>query len=163
MICLILKFKIWLMCIFKLVIYDRVQLKQTCPEHDGAPVAIPGPAWSLLRHLFSVSHIQVTTTWSPVVILQMVHNTWTCTNIVRYTSTCVLRRKECFVQSLVEIGSLVLDRKIFIFHLWMLAISLLSSLGKGHSPSFEQTWIPSTQGSLITCIYNWPCGFRRQI
>ena len=111
MLCLILKFK------------NRVdvhlqtshigQMKLTCPEHDGAPVAIPSPAWSLLRHLFSVSHIQVATTWSPVVILQMVHNTITgnTINIVGYTSICVLRRKEFFMPSLYEMGSLVLDEK----------------------------------------------------
>ena len=43
----------------------------------------------------------------------------------------------CFVPSLVEIGSVVLERKIFNFCQCILAISQLSPLGKGQGTSFE--------------------------
>ena len=45
----------------------------------------------------------------------------------------------CFVTSLVEIGSVVLEKKIFKFWQCIFAISQLSPLGKGQGPSFEQT------------------------
>ena len=32
------------------------------------------------------------------------------------------------------------------------AISILSSLGKGRDPSFEQTWIPFTQGWFMPSL-----------
>ena len=41
--------------------------------------------------------------------------------------------------SLVEIGPVVLEKKILNFRQCNLAILLLSPLGKGHGPSFEQT------------------------
>ena len=47
----------------------------------------------------------------------------------------------CFVSSLVEIGSVVLEKNIFKFHWCIFAISYLFLLGKGDGPSFEQTWI----------------------
>ena len=46
----------------------------------------------------------------------------------------------CFVPSMVEIGPVVLDKKIFKFRQCIDAISKLSSFGKG------QTWIPTSQG-----------------
>ena len=55
----------------------------------------------------------------------------------------------CFVPSLVEIGSVVLEKKIFKFCQCIFAISLLSPLGKGQGPSFEQIWIPLTQGCFV--------------
>ena len=45
-----------------------------------------------------------------------------------------------FVPSFVELGPVVL-KKILKVHQCIFAISLLSPLGKGHGPSFEQTWI----------------------
>ena len=46
-----------------------------------------------------------------------------------------------FMPSLVEIGQVVLEKKIF----WIFSIFfLLSPLVKGCGPSFEQTWIPFT-------------------
>ena len=54
----------------------------------------------------------------------------------------------CFVPSLGEIGTVVLEKKIFKFHQCILAISLLSPLGKVCDPLFEQTWIPFNQCRL---------------
>ena len=47
--------------------------------------------------------------------------------------------------SLLEIGHLVLGKKIFKFWQCIFATSLLSSLGSGWDPSFVPTWIPCTQ------------------
>ena len=44
-----------------------------------------------------------------------------------------------FVPSLVEIGSVVLEKKIFEFHPCIFAILFLSPPGEGWGPSFEQT------------------------
>ena len=55
--------------------------------------------------------------------------------------------KGCFVPSLVEIGSVVLEKKIFNF-----VNVFLSTLGKGHGPSFEQSWIPFTQGCFVPSL-----------
>ena len=44
--------------------------------------------------------------------------------------------------SLVEIGPVVLEKKIFKFVNVFLQISLISPLEKGRGPSFEQIWIP---------------------
>ena len=52
--------------------------------------------------------------------------------------------------SLVEIGPVVL--KIFKIGQSILAISLLSPLGKGRGPSFEQTWIPINQGCFVPSL-----------
>ena len=58
----------------------------------------------------------------------------------------------CFVPSLVEIGSVVLEKKIFEFRQCIFAISLLSPLGEGWGPSFEQTWICFTQGYFVPSL-----------
>ena len=58
----------------------------------------------------------------------------------------------CFVPSLVEIGSVVLEKKIFEFCKCIFTISLLSPLGEGWGPSFEQTWIPFTQGYVVPSL-----------
>ena len=58
----------------------------------------------------------------------------------------------CFVPSLVEIGSVVLEKKIFKFCQCIFAISQLSPLGKGRGPSFEQTWIPFTRGCFVPSL-----------
>ena len=60
--------------------------------------------------------------------------------------------KGCFVPSLVEIGSVVLEKKIFKFHPCIFTISLVSPLGEGWGPSFEQTWIPFTQGYFVPSL-----------
>ena len=54
-----------------------------------------------------------------------------------------------FVPSLVEMGLVVLEKKILKYFQYNFTFSLLSSLEKGHGPSFEQTWIPSTQGCFV--------------
>ena len=57
----------------------------------------------------------------------------------------------CFVPSLVEIGSVVLE-KIFKFRKCIFPISLLSPLGKRQSPSVEQTWIPFTKRWFVPSL-----------
>ena len=61
----------------------------------------------------------------------------------------------CFMPCLVEISTVVLEKQIFKFHKCNSAILLLSPLGRGRGPSFEQTWIPFTQGCFG---WNWPSG-----
>ena len=63
------------------------------------------------------------------------------------TCSCYLTQG-CIVTSLVEIGTVVLGKKIFIFSQCIFAISLLSPLGKGRGPLFEQNWINFTQNAL---------------
>ena len=58
----------------------------------------------------------------------------------------------CFVPSLVENGSVVLEKKIFEFRQCIFAISLLSPLGEGWGPSFEQIWIPLIQGYFVPSL-----------
>ena len=52
--------------------------------------------------------------------------------------------------SLVEIGPVVVEKKIFKFRQCIFAISKLSSLGEGRGPSFEQNLIPFTQGCFVS-------------
>ena len=54
--------------------------------------------------------------------------------------------------SLVENGTVVLEKKIFEFPHSIFAISLLSSLGKGQGPSFEQNKIPFTQECFVPSL-----------
>ena len=51
-----------------------------------------------------------------------------------------------FVPSLVKIGPVVLEKKIFKSCQFIFINSQLSPLGKGRGSLFEQTWIPYTQG-----------------
>ena len=44
------------------------------------------------------------------------------------------------------------SEKIFEFRRYIFAISLLSPIGKGLGPSFEQTWIPFTQGCFVPSL-----------
>ena len=60
--------------------------------------------------------------------------------------------QEYIVPSLVEIGPVVLEKKIFKVHQCIFAISLLSPVGKGHGPSFEQTGILITQGCFVPSL-----------
>ena len=59
---------------------------------------------------------------------------------------CKKKHISSLVPSLVEIGPVVLEKKIFKFCQCIFAISLFSPLQKGHGPSFEQTWITFIQG-----------------
>ena len=54
--------------------------------------------------------------------------------------------------SLVEIDPVVLKKKIFKVGQCIFAISLLFPLGKGPGPSFDQTWIPFTQGCFVPSL-----------
>ena len=58
------------------------------------------------------------------------------------------------MQSLVEIGQMDQEKEIFFFTFCqcILPISLLSSLRKGHDPSFEQTKIPFTQVYCVSSL-----------
>ena len=51
--------------------------------------------------------------------------------------------------SLVEIGQVVLEKKIFKMCQCIFTISLLSTLGKRRGPSSEQTSIPFTQECIV--------------
>ena len=54
--------------------------------------------------------------------------------------------------NLVEIGPMVLEKMIFKFCQYIFAISLLSPLGKGWRPSFEQTEIPFTKRWFVLSL-----------
>ena len=54
--------------------------------------------------------------------------------------------------SLVEIGPVVLEEKIFKYFQYNFTCSLLFPLGKGRGPSFQQTWIPFTQGCFVPSL-----------
>ena len=57
--------------------------------------------------------------------------------------------QECILPSLVEIGTVDLEKKIFKFSQCIFAISQLSPLGEKRAHSFEQIWNPFTQGCLV--------------
>jgi hypothetical protein len=62
-----------------------------------------------------------------------------------------------FVPSLVEIGPVVLEKKIFKYFLCTFTLLLLSPLKKGYHPSFEQTWIPFPPRMICAKSgWNWP-------
>ena len=60
--------------------------------------------------------------------------------------------KGCFVPSLVEIGLVVLKKKIFKCCQCIFAISLSSSLEKGWGHSFEQAWVLITQECFVPSL-----------
>ena len=66
-----------------------------------------------------------------------------------FEQTWIAFTQGCFVPSLVEIGPVVLEKKILKFRLCIFTILKLSRFGKGRGPSFEQTWIPFTQGCFV--------------
>ena len=49
----------------------------------------------------------------------------------------------------VEIGPVILEKKIFKFRQCIFTISYSSPLGKGYDPSFEHTWILFTLGCFV--------------
>ena len=49
-------------------------------------------------------------------------------------------------------GPVVLEKKIFKWHHPIFAFSLLSPLWRGSSPSFEQSWIPFTEGWFVPSL-----------
>jgi hypothetical protein len=51
-----------------------------------------------------------------------------------------------FVPSLVKIGPVVLEKKIFKWHHPIITVLLLSPLWREPGPLFEEIWIPFTQG-----------------
>ena len=52
----------------------------------------------------------------------------------------------------IEIGQVVLEKKIFKFLQCIFAILSLSPIGKGWGPSFEQTCILFTQGCIVLSL-----------
>ena len=54
--------------------------------------------------------------------------------------------------SLVELGPVVLEKKFFKSCQFNFIISQLSPLWEGFGPSFEQTWIPFTQGCFVPSL-----------
>ena len=74
-----------------------------------------------------------------------------------FEQTWILFTQWCFVPNLVEIGPAVLEKKHFKFRQCIFTISLLSPLGKGLGPSFEQTWILITPRRHCAKFgWNWP-------
>ena len=69
----------------------------------------------------------------------------------------------CFVSSLVEIGLVIFEKKIF-FRQCIFVVSWLYFLGKWHDPSFEQIESPFLQGcfvpSLVEIVYRQTDGRR---
>ena len=66
--------------------------------------------------------------------------------------------QECFVPSLVEIGTAVLEKKIFKSCQCNFTILQLSPLEKRNSPSIEQIWIFLAQGCFVPIWLYWPSG-----
>ena len=60
--------------------------------------------------------------------------------------------KNDLCQNLVEICPVVLKKKIFNNFQYNFTFSLLSPLGKGRGPSFEQIWIPFIQGCFVPSL-----------
>ena len=58
----------------------------------------------------------------------------------------------CFVPSLVEIGPVALEKKIFLISSMNFRYFVIISPLKGVDPSFEQNWIPFTQGCLVQSL-----------
>ena len=80
-----------------------------------------------------------------VIPLKQGHDLW-------FEQTWILVTQGCFKPSLVEIGPAVLEKKIFKSWQCNFPILRLSPLEKGRGPSFEQTWIPSTQGCFVPSL-----------
>ena len=69
--------------------------------------------------------------------------------------------KDALCQVWLKLAQLFWRRRFF--RECIFTISYLSLLGKGQGPSFEQTWIPSTQGCICAKFsWNWPCGSREE-
>ena len=66
-----------------------------------------------------------------------------------FEQTWIPFTQECFEPRLIEISSVVLEKNLWKFCQCIFTISLLSPLGKGWGPSFEQTWIPFTHGCFV--------------
>ena len=58
----------------------------------------------------------------------------------------------CFVPSLVEIGVVVFEKKIFKNFNIILHFHYYLPFGKERGPAFEQTWIPSTKGCFVPSL-----------
>ena len=78
-----------------------------------------------------------------------------------FEQTWIPFTQRCNVAGLVEIGPVVLEKKIFLMCQCIFAILLLSPFGKGRGPSFEQTWIPFIPRMLYAKFgWNWSSGSR---
>ena len=71
-----------------------------------------------------------------------------------FEETWILFTQECFLPSLVEIGPVELEKKIFKFFQCMLAILSLSPLGKVHGPNtyVKKKWIPMTKECSVPSL-----------
>ena len=70
-----------------------------------------------------------------------------------FEEICIPFTQGCFVPSLVEIGSVVLAKRIFQFHQCLFSLfQNYIPLEKWRCPSFEQTWIPFTQGCFVPSL-----------
>ena len=64
----------------------------------------------------------------------------------------IIFTQECFVPTFVEVGPVVLEKKIFNSCQFIFFISQLSAIWDGLGPSFEQTWILLTQGCFVPSL-----------
>ena len=60
--------------------------------------------------------------------------------------------QECFVTSLAKIVPVVLENKIFKFHLYIFTLSLFSPFWIGFGPVFEHTWIYFMLGCFVQSL-----------
>ena len=69
-----------------------------------------------------------------------------------YEKILIASIKGCFVACVVEIGPVVPEKRFFKYFQYYFTISLLSLLGEGRDPSFEQAWFPFIQGCSVLCL-----------
>ena len=70
-----------------------------------------------------------------------------------FEQTWILFTQGCFVPSWVEIGPVVLEKRIlFISSMYFRYFCNYLPLEKGKGPSFEQTWISFTQGCFVPSL-----------
>ena len=69
-----------------------------------------------------------------------------------FEQTWILSTQGWFGPSLVAIGPVVSEKKILKFYCHIFAISKLSPLAKRSGPSFDQTWIPTTQRCFVQSV-----------
>ena len=69
------------------------------------------------------------------------------------SSVIWLVRKFCLIdRSELWIGPAVLEKKNFKYRQCISSILLLSPLAEGHTPFFDQTWIPFTHGCFVPSL-----------
>ena len=85
--------------------------------------------------------------WSPI-------GKW---RVASFVQTWVLFTQQYFLPCLVEICTVVLQKKIFKCRQYIFSFPLSSLLGKGRESSFEQIWIPFTQWCGLPSLVEIEC------